>query len=134
MFILSTFVMFFALDLRIENRYVFMLKFIALILMFTLPAFSDDLPSQDANKDTRDADTKLNTFTGDTRTTQEIYELSADIFPTFVKEANGDPEKIQELLKKASENPESVSSKLTDDQKKKLSEIADKMPRAPAQN
>jgi hypothetical protein len=56
--------------------------------------------------------------------TQAMYELTADILPTIVKEGHGDPAQIQVIMNQLLKNPESLASKLTPEQLSRLKAMA----------
>lgn len=52
---------------------------------------------------------------GDAGAKDELYGISADIMAQLVKDGNQDPAKMQEIMKKALENPESFKKSLSPD-------------------
>lgn len=50
---------------------------------------------------------------GDAGTKEELYSISADIMAQLVKDGNQDPDKMQEIMKKALENPEAFKKSLS---------------------
>ena len=58
---------------------------------------------------------------------EEIYQLAAEILQGLVVEANGDANKMEQLLEKAKKDPASFGNKLTAEQKKHLQQIAEKI-------
>jgi hypothetical protein len=68
---------------------------------------------------------------GNDKTNNEIYELAAQVFQTVVKDANGDPKKMQEALDRFKRNPQEFASEFTPEQRAKLHEIAEKLGNAP---
>ena len=82
-------------------------------------AFSKDSP--DATKAT---DFIKGISKGNQKIEQDIYSLSSSIFANIVKEANGDPQKIMELLAKAQSNPSSFTQHMSPADREKLSQMA----------
>lgn len=64
---------------------------------------------------------------GDAQMEQAIWEMSAELMPLLVEEANGDPKKMAEYLEKMKSNPQAFADRFPAAQKKKLQEIADKI-------
>lgn len=54
--------------------------------------------------------------------TQAIYELAADVFAKMIKDANGDINKVKELL---NSSPEAVANTFSEEQKRRLKSIAE---------
>jgi hypothetical protein len=52
---------------------------------------------------------------GDAGTKEQMYGISADIMAQLVKDGNQDPAKMQEILRKALENPEAFKKSLSPD-------------------
>ncbi|MBT4762344.1 MAG: hypothetical protein HOO06_11650 [Bdellovibrionaceae bacterium] len=75
-----------------------------------------------AGKDNHAAILKLNG--GDKQNTDDIYQLSSQIFKDIVKKSNGDANKMQELLLEAQKNPEAFASSLSNSQKNQLRNIS----------
>ena len=66
----------------------------------------------------------LKAIGGDSRRHQKAYELSSGIFATIVKKADGDPNKINQLVMELMKNPETLESMLTPAQRKQPAEMA----------
>lgn len=54
------------------------------------------------------------------------YNLSADIFATIVKDSNGDPAKMNEILERAQRDPSSFLKSLSPEQQAKIKEMAER--------
>src|SRR5690348_7596925 len=67
---------------------------------------------------------------GTPQNTQAIYDLAADVLGNVAKDAQGDPDKMMQLLEKASKNPEAFGNQFTPEQKQKLRELSQKLPQA----
>lgn len=81
------------------------------------------------------ADQQVRSLAGSDKNTQEIYGLSSDILGDLAKQANGDPNKMLELIEKAKKDPEAFGKTLTPEQKRKLHELSTQIPAAqPAQS
>jgi hypothetical protein len=52
---------------------------------------------------------------GDESTKDQMYAISADIMAQLVKDGNQDPAKMQEMMKKALENPQAFKKSLSPD-------------------
>jgi len=61
---------------------------------------------------------------GNAHDKQELYNISADIMPILVRQAGGDPVKMQNLMLKAQTDPESFLNSLSPDLKEKIKNIA----------
>lgn len=59
---------------------------------------------------------------------EEIYGLAADVMADVTRQANGDPEKMMQILSEAQKNPQAFGIKLTPAQRQKLQDIAKKLP------
>ncbi|NDD05636.1 MAG: hypothetical protein EB078_12075, partial [Proteobacteria bacterium] len=58
---------------------------------------------------------------------EEIYKLAAQIMQTLAIAANGDPNKMEQLLEKAKKDPASFANSFTPEQKSSLKKITDKL-------
>ena len=70
------------------------------------------------------ADKTLGDLAGSEQTSEEIYRLASDVFASITLKANGDPDKMMQLLLEAQQNPEAFANSFTPEQRKKLSELA----------
>lgn len=74
------------------------------------------------------ADDFVKNLTGNSNASSEIYELAAEVFASVVKDAQGDPAKMQEAISKFSRDPASFANQWTPEQKQKLKELSGKLP------
>jgi hypothetical protein len=74
------------------------------------------------------ANREVEVLMGSPQNTNDVYNLSAEVFAKLAEEANGDPDRMMQLLTMAKENPSLFAEKWTPDQKQKLKRIADRMP------
>lgn len=82
----------------------------------------------DADPSARDVDAKVSALAGSGKNKEEIYGVSAEVFDKVVKEANGDPQKLQNIMDEAAKNPEAFYSKYFGDaQKAKVRDVANKI-------
>ena len=58
---------------------------------------------------------------------EEIYGLAGEVMQSLVKKTQGDPDKMEQLLKDAEKNPEAFANTFTPDQKKALKELSKKI-------
>jgi hypothetical protein len=58
---------------------------------------------------------------------QAIYELAAEVFGTLTKEANGDPQKMLQLLQQAQAHPEAFAKAFTPEQRAQLEALTKKI-------
>jgi hypothetical protein len=65
---------------------------------------------------------------GSSQNSNEVYDLSAEVFAKLAEEANGDPDRMMQLLTMANQNPSLFAEKWSPDQKQKLKRIAERMP------
>ena len=65
---------------------------------------------------------------------EQMYGLAADVFEILVKDANGDPEKMQEMLTQYLLNPAAFAAKLTPEQQAKLRNISGSVPKSNLKN
>jgi hypothetical protein len=107
-------------------------------LSFSSFAFSDPLgQTQDLLKDPQkrnafiqqdtqanEVNKKVNQVAGSPEVSNQIYNLSADVFAEIHKITGGDPEKMNKLLQDAAKDPSVLGNALSEDQRKKLKEIA----------
>lgn len=82
------------------------------------------------NKAAKDIDTKVEALTGSGKGKEEIYDLSAQVFEAVTKEANGDPQKMQQLLFEAQSHPQEFYNKyFSAEQKAKVHSLANDIER-----
>ncbi len=79
-----------------------------------------------------DAYTK-NLFGGDSKSTNAVYELAADVFADLAKQADGDADKMKALIEQFQRDPAAFADKWSPEQKKRLKEISTKV-KVPASN
>ena len=73
----------------------------------------------------RDADQfALKAVGGDTQDRDQLYQISSQILEQLTKENNQDPQKMQEQLLKATQNPEQFYKKLNPETQNKIKEVA----------
>lgn len=65
---------------------------------------------------------------GSPENTEAIYKLSADILAEIAKEAQGDPAKMNEILKKLKNDPISLEKKLSPKEREKLRDLSHQIP------
>ncbi len=92
-------------------------------------SFLKDRSSRDAfiknDKKAKDVDAKVEALAGSGQTKEEIYGLAAEVLERIVAETKGDPQKMQQLLLEAEQNPQQFYQKyMNDRQKAKVREIA----------
>ena len=58
-----------------------------------------------------DADKKVEALTGSGKNKEEIYDIASKVMETITKEANGDPQKMQQMLSEAQSNPKAFYEK-----------------------
>lgn len=63
---------------------------------------------------------------------EDIYKLAAQVMQTLALEANGDPNKMEQLLERAKKNPSSFANSFTPEQKDSLKKIAEKLQKSKA--
>jgi len=61
---------------------------------------------------------------GDTNDRDQLYQISSQILEQLTKENNQDPQKMQEQLLKATQNPEQFYKKLSPEVQNKIKEVA----------
>lgn len=59
--------------------------------------------------------------------TGATYDLAADVFADIVKEANGDPAKLTQLIEELQKNPEKLAKRLSPAQQDKIRGLANKI-------
>ncbi|MES2964432.1 MAG: hypothetical protein V4760_11105 [Bdellovibrionota bacterium] len=77
------------------------------------------------NPEARGADSNVQALMGPD--TDATYDLAADIFADLVKQTNGDPEKLMQLLEQAKKNPAAFAQKLSPAQQDKIRGLATKV-------
>lgn len=75
----------------------------------------------------READDQVKALAGTPENTEAIYGLAADVMGTLSKQAEGDPNKMDEILQRAMENPEGFANSFTPEQKQQLRELGMKI-------
>ena len=73
------------------------------------------------------ADLAVKDITNDKKTQDDIYKLSAEKFNSLVGSAEGDPNKMREILEKAQKDPEAFANSFSDEQKETLKNIGEKV-------
>jgi hypothetical protein len=73
----------------------------------------------------------LDAVGGNAASKQALYNLSSDILPLLVQQAEGDPLKLQALVAKAQMNPEAFLSSLPADVQAKIKSTAATVPSKP---
>ncbi|MGZ3722019.1 MAG: hypothetical protein ACXVA9_03750 [Bdellovibrionales bacterium] len=74
-----------------------------------------------------DVDRKTELLTGSKENKDATYDLAAQLIEKIAIEADGDPSKMQEMMKEAQSNPEAFYKKYFDEgQKAKVRDIANK--------
>ena len=68
----------------------------------------------------------------DSKISQEIHELSAEIFENLTRESGGDAGKMAELLAKMQADPNTLEKRLTPEQRAHLSSISKRAPASEA--
>ncbi len=86
-----------------------------------------------ADPKAQEAHQKVKELTGgNQRQQQEIYSISAESFDAIVKQANGDPAKIQEILLKAQADPKGFFQSLPPEQRERIRALASEMDKKPS--
>lgn len=86
-----------------------------------------------ADPKAQEAHQKVKDLTGgNQRQQQEIYSISAESFDAIVKQANGDPAKIQEILLKAQADPKGFLQSLPPEQRDRIRALASEMEKKPS--
>jgi hypothetical protein len=81
------------------------------------------------NKDPRakDVDSKAEALAGSQENKENMYGLAAQLMEKIATETNGDPEKMQQLMLEAQQNPQAFYNKYFDaNQRDKVRDIANK--------
>ncbi len=65
---------------------------------------------------------------GNAQTSNEVYGLAADVFANVVKDAHGDPKKMQEEIDKFEKDPAAFAAAWTPEQRAKLKELSQRLP------
>ena len=124
---------------RMNQKLIF-----ALLVIFSFKSFAWDNASEEGLKKTQDllrskqqreeyikknpqaaeANQKAFDVGGDTKTQDQIYKISADVFSKVAKDSNGDPEKQKIMLDQALRNPETFFNNMTPEQRKQIEDLA----------
>ncbi len=79
--------------------------------------------------DGKKADDYVSNLTGNnSKNSESIYDLAADVLPLLVNKANGDPAKMKEIVEEYSKNPEAFANGWSPEQRAKLHELSLKLP------
>lgn len=84
-----------------------------------------------ADPHARAADSQARALEGNGIPANAIYDLSSEIFEDLVKEANGDPLKMQEILQQAQKDPKGFAERMSEKNKRKLRDLSGKAIVAP---
>ncbi len=75
------------------------------------------------------ADSYVNNLTGgNTQTNNDVYDLASKVFANLVKDAHGDPNKMQAEIEKFQRDPAAFAAKWTPEERAKLKALSLKMP------
>lgn len=78
-------------------------------------------------KEAKDADTAAKSIAGSEANTEEIYAITADLAAIIGEQAAGDPGKMQQLLKEATENPKVFFERLPAAQQERIKSLSKKI-------
>lgn len=70
------------------------------------------------------ADDQVQSLMGTPENTAKLYELAGKIMENLANQAEGDPQKMMEILEKAQRDPSSFASSFTPEQQKMLQDLA----------
>jgi hypothetical protein len=89
-----------------------------------------DAASQDALEQTQRLLTTpaLRKQAGAPEHSDEMYGLASDIFEDMVKQAGGDPLKLQQMVIEAQKNPQAFAKKLSPSQRAQIKGMAERAP------
>lgn len=76
------------------------------------------------NPQAKSAETKLQAISDNPEHMNEVYDISADVMDSIVKETGGDVGKMQEILMKAVQNPKAFHHRMTPAQKARIRALA----------
>lgn len=71
-----------------------------------------------------EADQTLRELAGSEITSNNIYGLAAEIYADLLQRSGGDPDLLLQLLMQAKQNPEAFANQLSEEQKRRLSDLA----------
>lgn len=120
------------------------MRLVLCILILSHTAFALDPASQQALQQTQEllktpdkrnnalketpeataAGNQVTSVAKDPQDQQKIYELSSKVMERLVRESQGDPEKMTQLLERAKTNPEDFANSLTSDERDSLRGVA----------
>ena len=72
----------------------------------------------------RDADATARKVTISDANTEAMYQLASELFGSLARESGGDPQRMSEILRGATADPESFAAKLTPSQRAELEQLA----------
>jgi hypothetical protein len=67
---------------------------------------------------------KVEALGGTSQQTEKVYDISAQVMDKMVKDANGDPAKMQEMMANAQKNPEAFLKSLPAEQRQAIERLA----------
>ena len=65
----------------------------------------------DKDPKAKDVDNKVNALTGNSGTKEDVYGIASEVFEKVAEEAKGDPNKMQQLMLEAQQNPQKFYEK-----------------------
>ena len=81
-----------------------------------------------ADPKAQEADAKAGALAGSNQNKEEMYDISAELMEKIANDANGDPQKMQDLLKESQKDPQAFYEKyFSDAQKARVRGLANKM-------
>jgi hypothetical protein len=89
------------------------------------PALRQKTLEKDA--DAARADQKVRELGVTEENSEEIYSITSDIAATLIREADGDPAKLQEMIQKAIQNPEAFAQSLSPEQIRRIKAVSSKI-------
>lgn len=93
------------------------------------PKFRDEKNYE--SKESKAVVKKVKDIAGSEANEQEIYNLAADVLGNM---QDLTPEQMNQLLQEAQKNPEAFANRMTPEQKRKLKELAEKLPASQKRN
>jgi hypothetical protein len=84
-----------------------------------------------ADPNSRAADIQAHALEGSGVSGEAIYGLSSEIFEDLVKQADGDPIKMQEILQQAQKDPKGFAERMSEKNKKAIRDLSGKAMVAP---
>jgi hypothetical protein len=83
------------------------------------------------NPTAQSVDASVKSLTGNSKTTDEVYQLAGKVLEDLVKETGGDPVKMMEIMSKAQTDPKSLMDHVSEQNKQDFHSVSSEIENSP---